>query len=100
MHWFPTAPMGAPSDREVRFSKEVRMSRDTERLLAEVLRLPESERAELVRKTIASLEDAFSPEDVEAAWADEVGRRVRSIEDGTARMLSREEFDEFVRRRP
>lgn len=76
------------------------MSRDAERLLAEVLKLPEPERAELVRKTIASLDEQFSPEEVEAAWADEVARRVRDIQEGTARLLSREEFDAFVRRCP
>lgn len=77
------------------------MSRDGERLLAEVLKLPAAERAELVRKASASLDERLiSPEEVEAAWTDEIVRRVRSIDDGTARMLSREEFDAFVRRRP
>ena len=76
------------------------MSREGERLLAEVLKLPASERAELIRKASASLEENISPDEVEAAWADEIVRRVRSIDDGTARMLSREEFDAFVRRRP
>lgn len=77
------------------------MSREGERLLAEVLKLPAAERAELVRKASVSLEERLlSPDDVEAAWADEIARRVRSIDDGTARVLSREEFDAFVRRRP
>ena len=74
------------------------MDPDAERLLAERLKLPAPERAELVRKVLARLEQPPADE-VEAAWAEELGRRLRSIENGSARMLSMEEFEAFMRRR-
>ncbi|MBV8543742.1 MAG: addiction module protein [Acidobacteria bacterium] len=55
--------------------------RDREELLAEVLHLPEQERAEVAARIIESLEDI--PEDaVEEAWADELERRCAAVDSG------------------
>lgn len=56
------------------------MARDE--LLAQVLRLPRIERAQLAEEVLTSLEDVDG-EEVVAAWASELERRSREVEDGT-----------------
>ncbi len=46
-----------------------------QKLLADALSLPESERAELARELIASLDGAPDP-DAEELWAEEIRRRI------------------------
>lgn len=48
----------------------------------EVLELPPRSRARLAEKIIESL-DTFADPGLEAAWDDEIGRRVRAIQSGT-----------------
>lgn len=57
------------------------MTKDAERLLHEVLELPESERAELAAQLLASL-DGSADDDVEEAWAAEVERRCADLDSG------------------
>jgi len=57
------------------------MGRKLEELFREAAGLPEGDRAELAGLLIESLE-AEPDEDVEAAWAEEVERRVRQIDNG------------------
>ena len=52
----------------------------TEELLAQVLRLPRTERARLAEEVLSSLEE--SDEQVTAAWARELERRSREIAEG------------------
>ena len=52
----------------------------TEELLAQVLRLPRTERARLAEEVLSSLEE--SEEEVAAAWARELERRSREIAEG------------------
>jgi len=52
-----------------------------EHLLSEVLALPEMERAKFAQRLLESLEDVPTP-DVEAAWLEELERRVRDVETG------------------
>jgi putative addiction module component (TIGR02574 family) len=52
----------------------------TEEILAEVLRLPRTERARLAEEVLSSLEEA--EEEVVAAWARELERRSREISEG------------------
>ena len=52
----------------------------TEELLAQVLRLPRTERARLAEEVLSSLEE--SDEQVAAAWARELERRSREIAEG------------------
>jgi len=49
--------------------------------VAEVLALPEKDRAFLVRRLIASLDDAVDP-DAETEWNDVIERRTHEIEEG------------------
>lgn len=59
------------------------MTGNTERLLKEVLRLPEGDRAELAAKLIESL-DGKTDADVDAAWAEEIERRCAAVDAGKA----------------
>ncbi len=52
----------------------------TEELLAQVLRLPRTERARVAEEVLSSLEEP--EEDVAAAWAAELERRAREIAEG------------------
>lgn len=62
------------------------MSRNVEELFREAAGLPEAERAELAGKLLESIEG--EPEEgVEAAWAEEVERRVRQIETGEVKTI-------------
>ena len=60
------------------------MNADAARLLEEALRLPEEERADLAARLIESLDPQVDP-DAGPAWEDEVGRRVRELDDGSVR---------------
>ena len=51
-------------------------------LLGAVLELDASERAWLAREVVASLDGAEPTEEVEAAWTEEIRRRVGEIERG------------------
>ena len=53
----------------------------TEELLAQVLRLPRTERARVAEEVLSSLEEP--EDDVAAAWASELQRRSRELADGT-----------------
>lgn len=57
--------------------------RDTETLLAEVLELPETARAELAARILESLDGPPDP-DVDEAWALEIARRGAAIDSGEA----------------
>jgi len=57
----------------------------TQELLAEVLRLPRPERARLADEVLTSLEE--SDEKVTAAWARELERRSREVEQGQVRLV-------------
>lgn len=59
------------------------MSSNADALEAEVLQLPEAERARLVERLIASLD--ADPE-IEEAWAKEVERRQAQLESGTTKL--------------
>jgi len=63
-------------------------------VLADALRLNDQARAELAVELIASL-DGPADADTDAAWADEIERRVASIEAGTATL---EPWDKVRRR--
>ena len=63
------------------------MSTPTE-LLNQALALPRGERASLARELIASLDDPHDdPAAVEAAWLEEIERRVQEVKDGTAELV-------------
>jgi putative addiction module component (TIGR02574 family) len=60
------------------------MASDAESVRAAALQLSAEERASLAAELIESLDDIEDvPEDVEAAWAEEVGRRLAEVDAGT-----------------
>jgi putative addiction module component (TIGR02574 family) len=65
------------------------MARRLEELEAEVLDLPDQDRARLARRLILSLEDTplEDPAEVEKAWEEEIQRRVAEVEAGTADLI-------------
>ena len=70
------------------------MTKATETVLADALRLDLDARAELAVALLASLDGPADP-DAEAAWKVEIERRVAAIEAGTARL---EPWDDVKRR--
>ena len=70
------------------------MTKATEAVLADALRLDVDSRAKLAAELLASLDGPADP-DAEAAWAAEIERRVAAIEAGT---LALEPWDDVKRR--
>ena len=72
----------------------VPMTKTTESVLADALRLDPKARAEIAAELLASLD---GPEDADAAsaWDEEIQRRVDALEQGTAKL----ESWESIRRR-
>jgi putative addiction module component (TIGR02574 family) len=66
------------------------MTRNLADLLREASELPETERAELAGRLLETLHGE-PDEDVEAAWAEEIERRVRQIDSGEVRTIPWEE---------
>ena len=62
------------------------MARDVTELFREASQLPEADRAELAGRLLESL--AGEPDEgVEAAWSEEIERRVRQIDSGEVRTI-------------
>ncbi len=70
------------------------MTQDANELLRKALTLPEEDRAALAGSLIDSLETTMD-EAVEAAWADEVARRLEDLDSGKAKTVP---WDEVRRR--
>lgn len=66
------------------------MTRDLTELFREASELSEAERAELAGRLLQSLHGE-PDDDVEAAWAEEVERRVRQIDRGEVKTIPWEE---------
>ena len=61
------------------------MTEQAERVKNEVLQLPEKDRAELAHLLLESLEETEDV-NVEAAWDEELAKRLKRIEEGQARL--------------
>jgi putative addiction module component (TIGR02574 family) len=66
------------------------MTREVSELLREASELPEADRAELAGRLLETLHGE-PEEDVEAAWAEEVERRIRQVESGEVKTIPWEE---------
>jgi len=77
---------------------DVMASRTIERILSEALELPEAERAELAHGLVASL-DGPNDEAAAGAWDEEILRRMKELEAGTATTVNRDEFRRRIRER-
>jgi putative addiction module component (TIGR02574 family) len=62
------------------------MNIESERLLRSVLALPESDRAQIAASLIHSL-DRETDENVDAAWAAEIERRIESVDKGEVKLV-------------
>ena len=71
------------------------MSPDVSELLKKALALPPEARAALAGSLLESLDNEPAEEGVEAAWNEEIKRRIEEIDSGKAQMIPYEE----VRRR-
>lgn len=69
-----------------------------EKLRAEVLKLPEPDRAELAQQLVASLDGTPDPGALEM-WDAEIVRRLAEIDAGTAKLIDRAEFSRRMRAR-
>lgn len=66
-------------------------------LHAAALALPREERAELAKELLESLDEAT--DEVDAAWAREIGRRAQEVADGTVELVDWETARERIARR-
>ncbi|MBV9068690.1 MAG: addiction module protein [Acidobacteria bacterium] len=62
------------------------MTRKVEELYDEASHLPDNDRAELAGMLLHSLDGEPDP-DIEAAWAEEIERRVRQIDSGEVKLI-------------
>ena len=67
-------------------------------MLAEILRLPDKERARLALELIRSL-DAESAPDSAQGWDAEIARRGAEVDAGTAETMTIDEYRRHLRRR-
>lgn len=69
------------------------MTQDATELLKRALALSEDERAELAGSLLESLEGPpDDPEAVEAAWSQEIARRIEDLDSGKVKPVSLETF--------
>lgn len=61
-------------------------------LRSQIKTLTEAELLELTRELVMHLE-GFDKQSVEQSWADEIENRIKKIESGEAKLLSRIEFE-------
>lgn len=79
------------------------MSASVRELLDQALKLPPSSRAELARELIASIEPGLDDGEgepqtvVDAAWQDEVARRVRDVEEERVKLVPSKTVHDDVR---
>ncbi len=59
------------------------MSSPVRKFLDEARKLPKEDRA-LLRAGLDELDDEAPEDEVDAAWTEEIGRRLQSLKDGTA----------------
>jgi putative addiction module component (TIGR02574 family) len=69
------------------------MTQESAELLKKALTLSVEERAELAGSLLESLDDARDdPQSVEAAWNEEIARRIDDLDSGRVEAVSLEEF--------
>lgn len=74
------------------------MNTDSQQLLETAMSLPESDRAEIAASLIHSL-DHERDSDVDSAWAEEIKRRVESIDRGEVKLVPWDDVMEEMRAR-
>ena len=74
------------------------MDTQAEQILQIALSLSADDRAEIAESLIQSLDEGRAV-DIEAAWAEEIGRRIEEIDNGNAQMIPWEEVIRSMRER-
>ena len=74
------------------------MDTQAEQVLQIALSLSADDRAEIAESLIQSLDEGRAV-DIEAAWAEEIGRRIEEIDNGNAQMIPWEEVIRSMRER-
>ena len=69
------------------------MSPHASELLEKALTLSEHDRGLLIDRLVESLDEGAAGDGVEAAWSDEIKRRVEEIQLGKVKMIPGEEID-------
>jgi putative addiction module component (TIGR02574 family) len=73
------------------------VSPKAQRLLEEALALPEDARTDLVEALIESLDAPAEPSaEVEAAWTEEIARRLKEVEAGAVKPIPWEEARKMI----
>lgn len=72
------------------------MSSLTDELSRKARALPPEERIRLAEELLSSVQE--SDEEIEAAWAEEIERRLEEVESGTAKLIPAEEVFAEIRR--
>lgn len=71
------------------------MSSLTDELWRKARALPPEERIRLAEELLSSVQE--SDEEIEAAWAEEIERRLEEVESGTAKLIPAEEVFAEIR---
>jgi putative addiction module component (TIGR02574 family) len=72
------------------------MSIHTEEVESAALQLPRSNRARLAERLIASLDEE---DEIEAAWNEEIERRVREVDSGEVKLVPGKQVHDRIRAR-
>jgi putative addiction module component (TIGR02574 family) len=74
------------------------MTPQVSEVLEKALALSTQERGLIIDRLIESLDNELAEEGVEAAWSEEIKRRVEEIQSGTVKMIPGEEVDRRLAR--
>jgi putative addiction module component (TIGR02574 family) len=69
------------------------MSKDAAELLKDALALPTEARAALIDSLLESLDNAAGDDDAEAAWREEIHRRLQEIDSGAVKLIPWEDAE-------
>ena len=79
-------------------SNNIHMNNQAEQVLQTALSLPRDDRLEIAETLFQSLDDEEAA-DLEAAWAEEIKRRIESIDKGEVKLIPWEETIRSMRER-
>ena len=76
----------------------IQMDTQAQQILQTALALPHDDRVEIAESLLLSLDDETA-EEIEAAWSEEIKRRIDSIDKGEARMIPADDVMREMRER-
>jgi putative addiction module component (TIGR02574 family) len=75
------------------------MTADAKHIMNAALALPPDDRAELAEQLLRSLDETHPDPDVDAAWQEEIQRRVDEVNRGVATLIPADQAMELLRNR-